>query len=121
MKSTKDLQTIFDKAKGEHPYYTIGDFKQDAKMFVNDCKDRNTYCHIAPSKSGMSRKFNFDRYNMLLNICYNGIFSWEPVKVSGCGMDMHWYLKFTACEKLLTPADLQKFDYNSACSRGKTL
>jgi hypothetical protein len=121
MKSKTELKKIYDKATGEHPYYSLEDFSADAKTFLKDCRNRTTYCSIKAAPSGMSRKFNFDRYNMLLNICYNGKFSWEPVKVNGCGMDMHWYLKFTTCEALATKAECEKYNYNSACSSGKVL
>lgn len=118
MINDKRLKAIYDNAKGDNKYYTFGDFKDNAKDFLKDVKKRNTYCSIKPSKSGMSRKFNFYRYNMLLNICYNGKFEWEHVNVRGCGMDMHWYLKFRTCEMLLTKKELDKGFYNSLCSGG---
>jgi len=50
-----------------------------------------------------------------LNICYNQKFSWDEVKVGGCGMDMWWYLLFTTCERL-TDTQKDSFNYNSASS-----
>lgn len=121
MKSKKELEKLFKLAKGNNPYYGLNSFISDAKTFLKDVKKRSTICHIKPSSSGMSRKFNFDKYNMLLNICWNKKLSWDPVYVRGCGMDMHWYLKFTTCERLSTKKELEKFNYNSACSGGKTI
>jgi hypothetical protein len=121
MKSDKKLLEVFNKAKGEHLYYSFNDFKMNAKQFLKDVKDRSTYCHIDVSRSGMSRKFNFDKYNMLLNICYNQKFSWNPVSVGGCGMDMHWHVKFTACEYLFTEKENEKYQLNYKCSSGRTL
>jgi hypothetical protein len=122
MKSTKQLEAIFNKAnKDRSYYYNLEDFKADAKAFLKDVKNRQTICHMDVSKSGMNRKFNFDRYNMLLNICYNGKMSFEPVKVQGCGMDMHWHLKFRTCEELYTKKELEKNNLNYACSFGKLL
>ena len=121
MKSDKKLLEIYETAKGDNHFFTFDDFKKHARKFLKDVRNRSTYCHINPSRSGMSRTFNFETYNMLLNICYNEKFTWDVVKVSGCGMDMHWYLKFTTCEMLSTKGELRKFDYNSASSRGVTL
>lgn len=121
MKPSKQLQEIFNKAKGEHPYYSFEDFKSNARDFVKDCRERTTFCAIKASKSGMSRKFNFHKYNMLLNIVFNEKFSWDPVYVGGCGMDMHWYLKYSVCKELCTKEELNKHNLNSACSSGVIL
>jgi hypothetical protein len=118
MKTKKELLKVFNEAKGEHLYYSFEDFMQDAKNFIKDVKYRNTYCTIKPSKSGMSRKFNFNKYNCLLNICYNGKFEWKNVPVSGCVMDMHWYLKYSVCERLMTKKELEKHNINYLCSSG---
>lgn len=121
MKSTKQLQALFDNAKGDNQFYSFKLFKHDAQQFIKDIKKYKTICHISASKSGMSRTFNYDKYNMLLNICYNKKISWEPVKVGGCGMDMHWYLQFRTCEDLCTKAEIEKYGLNGACSSGKTI
>lgn len=121
MINDRRLLELFNKAKGEHEYYEFEDFKSDAKNFLKDVRRRKTYCSIKPSASGVSRKFNFDKYNMLLNICYNGKFFWGYVKVDGCGMDMHWYLKYRTCETLLTKKELENGNYNSLSSSGKIL
>jgi hypothetical protein len=121
MKSDKKLLEVYNRAKGDKQYYSFDDFKRNAKEFLKDVKDRSTYCHIHVSKSGMSRTFNFDRYNMLLNICYNQKASWDVVRVGGCGMDMHWHVKFTACEALFTKGENEKYSLNYKCSGGRTL
>ena len=118
MKNIKQLQSLYDKAKGDKKYYSFEQFKDDAKDFLKDCRNRTTYCSMKVSKSGMTRRFNFHKYNMLLNVLYNQKFSWDAVKIGGCGMDMHWHLKFNSCQKLLTPKELEKYNYNSACSSG---
>jgi hypothetical protein len=121
MKSKKELEKLFKLAKGDNPYYGFESFLHDAKGFIKDVRFGSTICSIKAAPSGMSRKFNFDKYNMLLNICQNQKLSWDPVYIGGCGMDMHWYLKFRACEDLLTPKELDKWNINSRCSGGKTL
>jgi len=73
------------------------------------------------SKSGMTRKFNYRNYNMLLNICYNNKFSWDAVKVEGCGMDMHWNLQFLTCQDLATKGEIEKHNLNMLCSSGSVL
>jgi hypothetical protein len=121
MKTPYKINAVFLLAKGNHEYYSFEDFTNDAKAFIKDVKKRNTICTIKASRSGMSRKFNFDRYNMLLNICYNQKFSFDPVAVGGCGMDMHWHLKYSTCEALLTKNEIEKHRINLLCSSGKIL
>ena len=121
MKTDKLLSIIYDKAKGEKTYYNFNSFKDDAREFIKDVRHCSTVCHITPSKSGLSRRFNFDKYNMLLNICYNEKATWDEVKVDGCGMDMHWHLKFTTCEMLSTKKECEKYPYNSLSSNGKII
>jgi hypothetical protein len=121
MKSDNKLRAIYDKAKGDKHYFSFESFKEDAREFLKDCRNRATVCHMEVSRSGMMRRFNFDKYNMLLNICYNKRATWDAVRVGGCGMDMHWYLKFTNCESLATKAECAKFDYNYASSSGRLL
>jgi len=121
MKSDKKLLVIYEQAKGDNSYYNFEDFKRNAKSYLKDVKSRKTYCSMKVSRSGMTRHFNFDKYNMLLNICYNQKFSWDSVKVGGCGMDMHWHLKFRTCEMLFTNGECEKYSLNSSCSSGKIL
>jgi hypothetical protein len=47
--------------------------------------------------------------------------SFDPVKVNGCGMDMHWYLKFRSCKELFTEKEMEKDQLNYHCSFGKVL
>lgn len=121
MKSKKQLQKFFDNIKQGDNYYNFKDFLKDAKSFIKDVKTRNTVCSVQVSRSGMNRTFNFLNYNMLLNICYNNKKSFDPVKVSGCGMDMHWNLKYRTCEKLLTKKEIEKHYINLTCSSGHIL
>jgi hypothetical protein len=121
----KKLQKIYDEAKGEHTYYDFADFCNDAKSYLKDIKKRSVTMSMTVSRSGMTRHFNSLSYNMLLNICYNQKFSWNSVKVGGCGMDMHWNLLFQTCEALLNMYDSHAnektrekwLDYNTLCSR----
>ena len=121
MKSTKKLQAIYDKAKDHDnikPYYSFDSFVYDSKNFIKDIKKQSIICSMKVSKSGMTRHFNVNRYNAVLNICYNQKFSHQPVKVSGCGMDMLWNLLFTTCEySLMTTSEVKKHNINSKCSR----
>ena len=121
MKTQKQLLKLYNNAKGEKNYYSFDNFRDDAKSYIKDIKNRNTVCSMHVSASGMTRKFNYTKYNMLLNICYNSRFSWEQVKVGGCGMDMHWYLQFTACEDLCTKKENEKYNFNSLSSSGYIL
>jgi hypothetical protein len=118
MKSIKQLQEIYNKAKGDNHYYKFIDFQRDVKEFIKDVKTRQTYCSIKASSGGMSRKFNFNKYNMLLNICYNEKFFWDYVYVGGCRMNMHWYLKFRTCQMLMTKKEVEKYNINFLCSSG---
>lgn len=121
MKNTKQLQKIYNDAaklnKDLH-YFTFENFKEHAKDFLKDVRNRETICHMDVSRSGMMRRFNFHKFNMLLNILIHKKFSWDPVKMGGCGMDMHWHLKFTACQLLLTDNESKNGSYNNDCSSG---
>ena len=125
MISTKKLQAIYDKAKKcDNPYISFDGFLYAAKRFQKIMKKEHgrTCCHIDVSRSGMSRKFNFDgNLNLLFNVCYNEKKSCEKVSVGGCGMDMHWHLKFITCEMIFTKKELEKYNMNSRCSNGVTL
>jgi hypothetical protein len=33
-------------------------------------------------------------------------------------MDMHWYLKYSVCERLMTKKELEKHNINYLCSSG---
>lgn len=116
MKSTKKLQEVYNKAKGDNKYYSFEDFMLDAKSYLKDIRKDNVICSITVSRSGMTRHFNTLHYNMLLNICYNNRFSWDSVRVSGCGMDMHWHLLYRTCEDLATRKGIEKYRYNSRAS-----
>jgi len=118
MKPKKELEAIFKEAKGENLYYTLDNFLIDAKNFIDDVKKERIICSMKVSRSGMMRRFNFQRYNMLLNICYNHKFNWDAVRVGGCGMDMLFALLFNACNKLMTDKELDKHNINSLCGRG---
>lgn len=124
MKSTKQLKAIYDKSKGDNQYITFDNFLAAAKAFQKIIKKGKgrTVCHIDVSRSGMTRKFNFDgNLNLLFNVCYSGKRSHEPVRVGGCGMDMHWHLKFTTCEDIFTKKELDRWNMNYLCSSGVTL
>ena len=121
MKSDKKLKEVFDSAKHTNIYYSFKDFKTDAKQFIKDIRNYKVIAGMYVSRSGMLRRFNVDRYNMLLNICYNQKMSWDSVKVTGCGMDMWWHLLFTACEDIATHGENEKYHLNSKCSSQKVL
>ena len=125
MKSDKKLQAIFNKAphRGEYDYYFFKDFKEDIRDYFKDLKNhkKNTICSMKVSRSGMTRHFNFDKYNMLFNIVYSQKRSWAPVRVGGLGMDMHWSLKFSVCKQVFTKGENDKHRLNSKCSSGKIL
>ena len=119
MQSTKKLLILYSQAKGNNKYYSSTNFLRDVKNYIKDCKNQTTYCSIKVSRSGMTRHFDFDKYNMLLNITYHQKFTWKAIRVKGCGMDMHWHLKLHACTSLTTKKELKKWQLNSACSYGK--
>lgn len=116
MKSKKELRAIFDRAKVKNEYYTFENFKRDCKSFLRDIKNREIVASMEVSRSGMLRKFNTRHHNALLNICYNQKYTWEPVRVGGCGMDMWWHLLFVTCETIATKQECEKYGYNSLCS-----
>ena len=116
MKSDKKLKEVFNKAKGDFMYYGFEDFKTDAKNFIKDIKKSQVVAGMYVSRSGMMRKFNLERYNMLCNICYNQKKSWDSVKVGGCGMNMWWHLLFSTCEVLTTKGEIDKYSLNGRCS-----
>lgn len=125
MKSDKKLQALFESAKdpeGIKQYCDFQTFKRNCKEFVKDCRNWSTCCSMYVSKSGMLRKFNFSKaFNSVLNVCYHGKYSHEPVRVGGCGMDMHWHLKYRACEELCTKKEVEKWSLNYKCSSGRIL
>lgn len=122
MKTKKQLQKILDATKGSSEYYDLDTFHRDAKRFLADIRSCNITASMKVSSSGMTRRFNTLRYNMLLNVVYNEKYSWDPVKVGGCGMDMYWNLLYTTCEALLRKGEESKRrekglrSYNSLCS-----
>lgn len=123
MKKLNELEALFNKAKGNNKYYKFDDFLSDIKDYQKIMRSNNarTVCSIKVNKSGMTRHFNFDCFNMLFNICYNEKLSWDSVKISGCGMDMHWYLKYRTCEQLFTKKEIEKYNMNGKCSSGVIL
>ena len=121
MKSTNKLQKVYDLAKNKDSFYGFSSFERDAKQFIKDIKKGRVICSMKVSRSGMTRHFNWDKYNMLINICYNNKQSWDSVKVGGCGMDMHWHTLFRTCEDLVTDGEMEKYNLNSQCSRQKVL
>ena len=116
MKSQNKLRKVYDRAKGDSGYYTFDDFVSSAKSYLKDIKKYQVVAGMRVSRSGMTRHFNTQRYNMLLNICYNQKLSWDEVRVGGCGMDMHWHLLFRACEDVATKGEMDKHSLNSRCS-----
>ena len=81
MKSDKKLLEVYNEAKGDNEYYQFERFKSDVKDFLKDIKNYKVICSMTVSRSGMTRHFNFDSYNMLLNICYNQKNNWGNVRV----------------------------------------
>ena len=117
MKSDKKLKKIFDEAKkGECIYYDFDRFKEDVKNFLKDIKKNQVVTSMKVSRGGMTRHFNTNGYNMLLNVCYNQKRSNDPVKVGGCGMDMMWHLFFRTCEMVGTKGENGEHFLNSKCS-----
>lgn len=121
MRSDKKLLEVFKKAKGDNEYYTFEYFKRDAKNFIKDIRKNRVVAGMTVSRSGMTRHFNTQRYNMLLNICYNQKLEWQSVKVGGCGMDMWWYLLFRTCEDICTKGEMEKWNLNLECSHQSIL
>lgn len=121
MKSEKKLKALYKDASGDNNIYPTEEFIKDAKQFIKDVEANKTICSMKVSRSGMTRTFNYQRYNRLLNLCYNSKFSNEPVKVGGCGMDMHWYLEFRTCEQLATKSEIEKGHLNSNSSKSTIL
>lgn len=120
MQSKKNLLATFESAKG-NVFYNIDDFQEDAKNFLKDTRNRKIVTSMHVSASGMTRKFNVDQYNMLLNICYNQKKTWDVVKVTGCGMDMWWNLLYVTCSYLATKKEQEKWGLNGLCSDQKVL
>lgn len=121
MKSTKKLQVVFNQAKNTDSFYGFSSFERDAKQFIKDIKKGAVVCSMRVSRSGMTRHFNWDKYNMLINICYNEKQSWDAVRVGGAGMDMHWHTLFRTCEDLVTKGEMEKWMLNGKCSSQKVL
>lgn len=115
---TKKLIEKWNKTKKDNEYYTLDNYLKDCQLLLDmiDKRKRIT-CHIDPSRSGMSRKINFERWiNMVLNIVYNNKQSYEAVKIGGCGMDMLWHLLFRFCENATTSKMIDKHGLNGKCS-----
>lgn len=122
MKTRKQLQAIFDESKGDNVYITFETFEREAKKYIKLLRTTNTICAMRVSKSGTVREFNFPgNLNLVFNVCNYRKRSYNPVRVSGCGMDMHWHLKLFAADCLLTKAEIEKWGINSACSGGQVL
>lgn len=124
MKTKKQLQKIYDNIENKCRYTTFNYFHNQCKELLHDIKSGTIICHVTPSKSGMSRKIRFHKYNWLINALYHGKItdkSVEYLNISGCGMDMLWYSLFTSCEMIATPAEIEKYNLNSRCSSATTL
>jgi len=122
MKSTNKLKKVYDQAKDPRSInYGFEYFIKDAKEFIKDIKKSRVICSMKVSRSGMTRRFNWDKYNMLINICYNQKQDYNAVRVGGCGMDMHWHTLFRTCEDLVTKGEMEKWGLNLACSHQKIL
>jgi len=127
MKSQKKLQALFEKAKNNKLYNTYIDFNS-FMLSVKDFKtamiknNGRTTCSINVSRSGMTRTFNFSgNLNLLFNVILKEKISYEPFKIGGCGMDMHWYSKFRVCENIFTKKEIEKYNLNYRCSSGEIL
>lgn len=116
MKKKAELKKIFDQAKG-NPYYSFECFTNDARNFIKAIRKRAIVSSIQVSRSGMMRKFNVNKYNLLLNTVYNSKMSHDPVRVSGCGMDMYWHLLYSVCENVCTREEIEKWNLNTLCGR----
>lgn len=121
MKSTKKLQEVYDRATGDYSFYTFNRFQDDAKSFIKDLRNHKIVSSMTVSRSGMTRHFNVDKYNMLINICIHSKFSWDKVKMSGCGMDMYWYMFYMTYRTLCTDKEDKKWGLNMASSYQKVL
>lgn len=121
MKSKKQLEAFYNTVKCKDKM-SFDCFVGAAKRFVKDIRTGKTYCSMKVSRSGMTRHFNYEpQYNAILNAVYNGKLDYKAVKVTGCGMDMHWHLQYRVCEALLTKKELEKWSINFACSSGHIL
>ena len=116
MKAVKQLRKIYDQAKGDNSYYDFEYFVKDCRDYLKQLKKRNVICSMTVSRSGMMRHFNTLHHNMVLNICYNQKFSWDSVRVGGCGMDMHWHLLYRAAEEIATRKECDKYRFNGLAS-----
>ncbi len=112
----KQLEKIYSEIKGDTSFYSFATFEVDARAFVRDIKSHAIVCSMGVSRSGMTRKFNFLRYNRFLNVCYSRKASSDAVIVNGCGMDMLWHLLFTSIEKICTKSVIERNFLNGACS-----
>jgi len=111
------IETLYKEAKGDKTYYSFESFAESAKSLLKDIKRGTVYCSIKPSASGMSRRINFENhYNGVLNVVYNKKVSFDPVYISGCGMDMLWYLLFNFCEAVASKKVIESQNLNSRCS-----
>lgn len=126
MKNEKQLAYLYAsinaktyKKTREKDVIDFNGFLETAKAFIKEVRE-GTVCGMKVSRSGKTRHFNFEpSFNLLLNGIYNERFDWSPVKVTGCGMDMHWHLKYRVCEALLTKKEIDRWLINSACSNGR--
>lgn len=121
MKNVKKLLEYYTEAKGDKMYYSKKDFLSDIKDFINRIKKENIIASVNVSRSGMTRRLNTNKDNLILNIFYNKKYSYEPVKINGCGMDMLWYLLYSTCQNIFTEKELKKYSINSKCTRYRIL
>lgn len=134
MKSVKKLEMIYNEIQSNSKsvfYLSFEQFIEVAGSFVKEVKKENLEMElVSVDKSGISRVFrvaNDDNkqieslYNQFINAVYHRTFNrkndFQEIRISGCGMDMHWHLLFSICEAICTSGEIAKFKLNAKCSR----
>lgn len=123
--NTKELKSIYSKAKKDNKYITEEDFLNACKALATrfekyadttkkNHRDSRIYVSMKVSRSGMTRHFNFDgNINLVANVIYNNKVSHDPVRVTGCGMDMLWHTLYQCIGVILKDG---KENHNSTAS-----
>lgn len=97
----KNLERIFQNAKIDDSYYTKKQFVNDCNLFAKLFDKKQIILAMKVNRSGMTRWFTGLKWqNAIMNIIYNDKFSYEPVKVVGCGMNMHWHLLYRVIQEI---------------------
>ncbi len=98
----KNLERIFENAKNDDIYYNKDDFLKDCKQFAREFDKKNIVLAMKVSRSGMTRHFTglLPWQNTVMNIIYNNKISNKPVKVGGCGMNMHRHLLYSVIQEI---------------------